>query len=372
MTLLTHWRGLSGLTLLVILTTATLATAATIVVRPDGSGDATTIGAALSLAVDGDEILVGPGTYPEQLVVTTDVALRGEAGAESTVLDGEDSRWIMRIEAGAAVTLTDLTFTRARDESNTTHGAAILIWEASVVDISACRFLDNYAGWDNGAFHVRGLQTSVVASDCTFLGNGALHNGGACGVGYQGQLTLLNCAFSENLCSGISGAVNAYGAASLVVEECLFTDNAAAVGAIVVESSPAGITRSTFVNNTSYNHASVLFYNGSSGTFAQNIVVGDTAGGGLRITGSCDHRCNLYDANQAGAIIGDSPEPDELLAPALFCGPATDDYSLCADSPALAANNSCGLMGAFGQGCAACGVVAREAHSWSTVKQLFD
>ena len=43
------------------------ASAATVTVSLDGTGDFTDIQAAIDAAVDGDEILVGPGEYPALL-----------------------------------------------------------------------------------------------------------------------------------------------------------------------------------------------------------------------------------------------------------------------------------------------------------------
>lgn len=49
-----------------------------IVVAQDGSGDYTTITEAIEAAVDGDSILVRPGTYSEFLDITKDITITGE------------------------------------------------------------------------------------------------------------------------------------------------------------------------------------------------------------------------------------------------------------------------------------------------------
>lgn len=54
-------------------------------VNADGTGDAPTIGLALSMATAGDTVLVGPGTYEKGSDVMTDgVVLRGEGGPSET------------------------------------------------------------------------------------------------------------------------------------------------------------------------------------------------------------------------------------------------------------------------------------------------
>ncbi len=57
-----------------------------------------------------------------------------------------------------------------------------------------------------------------------------------------------------------------------------------------------------------------------------------------------------------------------------FCGPATGDYTLSADSPCLPGQHpECGLVGALGEGCSAmgCGEVFNESLSWGDLKTLY-
>lgn len=58
----------------------------TIIVAPDGTGDATTITEAVTSAHDGDTVLVRPGTYVEQVTITRDITLRGDGGDRSAVV----------------------------------------------------------------------------------------------------------------------------------------------------------------------------------------------------------------------------------------------------------------------------------------------
>ena len=55
-----------------------LAADGAIVVDQSGAGDYTTITEAVTAADDGDEILVMPGTYAEEIIIANDITLRGE------------------------------------------------------------------------------------------------------------------------------------------------------------------------------------------------------------------------------------------------------------------------------------------------------
>jgi len=68
-------------------------------VKPDSTGDAPAIQAAMDSARAGDTVLVAPGTYTwtnqgpaisfSMILMKADVTLRGESGAENTILGAE-------------------------------------------------------------------------------------------------------------------------------------------------------------------------------------------------------------------------------------------------------------------------------------------
>ena len=87
--------------------------AATWVVDPGGGGDATTIQGGVDLASGGDEVLIQPGTYGEEVAVPVPLTLRGVAGREATVIDAEDVRpFCLHLGANAGGSLVEgLTLT---------------------------------------------------------------------------------------------------------------------------------------------------------------------------------------------------------------------------------------------------------------------
>ncbi len=84
-----------------------------IVVDADGGGHFTTIQAAVDAADDGDEILVQPGTYAEEIVIDKDITLRGEGPVDEVVVGLADDSF---------VTLIALNGSDARVENLTLRG----------------------------------------------------------------------------------------------------------------------------------------------------------------------------------------------------------------------------------------------------------
>ena len=67
-----------------------VASPTTIIVAADGSGDVRTLDGGVSMARDGDTIIVRPGTYTEVVTITQDLAIRGEGAIESIVIRATD------------------------------------------------------------------------------------------------------------------------------------------------------------------------------------------------------------------------------------------------------------------------------------------
>ena len=91
----------------------------TYVVDPDGSADFTTIGQAVDVAVDGDTVLVRPGTYEEDLVLRADITVRGDGPRDAVVINapGEGIRALVDrgtptetgLPVGIDIQLSDVT-----------------------------------------------------------------------------------------------------------------------------------------------------------------------------------------------------------------------------------------------------------------------
>ena len=111
----------------------------TIVVAQDGSGDATTISGAIAMAVDGDTVLVSPGRYVEQIIVESDIKIRGNGNRGDIIIEAPDvpgSRHdgtpvsVAVTIRGSFGTLANLTVLGGD------HGAGISVEDAAAPEIS--------------------------------------------------------------------------------------------------------------------------------------------------------------------------------------------------------------------------------------------
>ena len=341
------------------------AMAATILVDPSGAGDHTTINGALAASVSGDIIQIMPGVYPEFIDITHSITLDAVGGRPSVTIDGESIRRIMNIGGQIDVTLRGLRFARA-------HGvdpSALLIWQQATVLVDDCEFVDNVTIGSN-AVHVRHLGTSATFVACDFVRNSCSVHSAALSLSNDAYVLLDDCMIADNTSLGNCGAVNTLGA-HLDVMGCLFLRNSspAGAGALLYQSSVGVVSGNTFNDNSGPGSGSVrLDY---FVTFTHNIVTSDRGGAGLTLNTTVIRSCNLYYDNADGPVEDESLGELEINADPLYCDYTVDDYQLCMISPALPGVGGCGIIGAFGQGCANCGPIPNENMNWGDLKRSF-
>ena len=90
-------------------------------VKPDGTGEAPTIQAAVDSARAGDVVVLAAGLYTwssqaatsdDMVILKAGVSLRGESGPEVTILDGEGAGRVIRCQDVREVRIEGLTIQR--------------------------------------------------------------------------------------------------------------------------------------------------------------------------------------------------------------------------------------------------------------------
>ena len=138
-------------------------------------GDYPTIQEAVDAALPGDTVLVGPGTYPESIIVNTPLDLRSIMGPKATVIDGEYSRCGVRLNASG--TLDGFTITRC--VSPDVGGYAVMVMGSSA-DVRNNIIRDNkfHSVWALGGAGIYCQSATTIIENNSFVGNETQGNGG--------------------------------------------------------------------------------------------------------------------------------------------------------------------------------------------------
>jgi hypothetical protein len=243
-------------------------------VYADSSGDAPTIQEAIIHARTGDMVLVGPGTYHEDIdFLGKGIYLKSQNGPDATILDGsqEDSSIVMLHSQEPIGTVLEGftlrggrgTLTNPLDDHR--EGGGIWCTTGSLV-IRGNRMIQNTAVWGGaaaiGTYDLDPARfPTITVQGNLFADNVATVNGGAV-WGYKGYFSVEDNVFEGNhTLSGDGGAYNAQmkGGALQIVRN-LFLNNVAddQGGALAVGTSPAlgakpvTISENVMVHNAAY------------------------------------------------------------------------------------------------------------------------
>ncbi len=220
--------------------------ARTIVVEADGSGEFTSIADAVAVALPGDTVRVGDGTFGP-FATDREVTVESRNGGGATRVDGAG---LTAVYATATVTLRGLHLTSA--------GATAIVLGAggSVLDCTVHDSGDEAAGY-GGALHLGGGDATVEGS--TFEQNAALA-GGAIYVAAGASLAIADSTFDTNAATD-GGAVYAT-RASITADNVVWTANYAAnYGGALFLDDYAALTETggTYTDNMAYSYGGAIY-----------------------------------------------------------------------------------------------------------------
>jgi len=269
--------------------------AAIITVYQNGSGDHTTIQAAIDTANSGDTILIGPGSYDEFLNTGgKTLTLRGVNGYVQTIVDpGGDNGTLLTVPSGTGLKIEDISFRNGRNAS------MVSLAEGVGITFTLCRFLGGIAG--EGAAVLAGACTATFV-DCQFTSNVASSRGGA--VKADGATLLFDgCTFTTNQCTGSEGGALRLAGCTSTIVDCTFNDNrttnggTSLGGAIFASGGSGDWSDSTFTGNdvdsSGTTQGGDLYLTGSIAPEITNVVFsasratnGNAYGGSILLTGT--------------------------------------------------------------------------------------
>jgi parallel beta-helix repeat protein len=340
----------------ILLAAAVPTSATTYSVCPDGTGDFTTIQAAIDAAADGDVIELCNGTFSGVGNRSIDylgkaITVRSASGNPEAcviVCGGFTFGFYIHQGEGPSSVIEGLTITNGGNAL----GGAILI-ENSSPTIRNCRIVNSQARYIGAGLLLSGSSARV--ENCVIAGNDCGWEGGGVAL-FASSPTFEDCVLSGNRADELGGGIFLSQSSSLLLIGCTITGNHARQGGGINLGWEGTVEAERMIlwgNCGTLAGADALVYDNSTLTFTCCDVDSSGVEGGGTIT---------YGA-------------DNLFIDPLFCDP-TDcndapttaaDYRLAANSPCLDAPG-CGLIGALEQGC---GAIPVEPSSWGWIKSLY-
>ena len=219
-------------------------------------GDHSSIGAAIAAAVDGDVIVVAPGTYAENSLdfmgKAIEVRSRAPEDADvvaATVVDAGGQGSVVRFvnAEGSDTVISGLTLRGGAAPL----GGGVMCSGASPT-LSRCVIRDNVATVAGGGVHVSsgkprvelctlsantapvgagfcGSGTEALIVNSRMTGNVATGDGGGVRVEGGGQVSILGSIIDGNVAGGVGGGLQASGS-TLLLENCTVSANEGAQG----------------------------------------------------------------------------------------------------------------------------------------------
>jgi parallel beta-helix repeat protein/predicted outer membrane repeat protein len=311
-------------------------------------GDFPTIQLALNVSTSGDEVLVAPGTYTENLVLgapQSGVALVSSGGADVTVIDGGHLASVITCNnVGPLTRIEGFTITNG---SAATGGG---IW--------------------------------LTSSDPTIRGNVIRGNSAVAAGGIYSNFSsphIVDNVLTENQAPGGSGgAIYCDHGANAKIERNVIANNTCAAyggGVTIWESSSPQLLNNTIVaNQASLAGGGVYVVRSSHPTASENVVAFNGGAGcqvddgGSSLTISCS---DVFGSspNYVGMTDPTGTNGDIALDP-VFCGAPAHNYTIGTGSPCAASGvpQGCTQMGALDIGC---GITAIAHTSWGRLKEKY-
>lgn len=353
-------------------------------VRPDGSGDAPTIQAAVDRADAFDIVELesgtfnGPGNRDIQVALPLTFRSQYDLAAKCTIdCQGTATENHRGFEITSECEFRGLTIANGWVSGT---GGAIYAADGIGARIVGCVFVDNTAGsggalgfdsLDLEAGGPRARAAEVQVENSMFLRNQAAQ----CGVAYflNVRIAFAGCAFVSNAAEvgGVAHFVNA----DPSFADCLFLWNEAALlGGAVSCDDPAIFERCTFVANAAPRGAHIATANIDGNTIVGNSILVFGQGGEAV---ACNHEevvltCSDVFGNEGGDFVGCleflEGASGNISADPLFCDAKAGDCSVRSDSPCAAENGGgCGTIGARDVGCVSASVTD---ITWGALKAL--
>lgn len=329
-----------------------------------GAGSLRAIITAANATSNGGDIYFAPGvtgtiTLASALPAITQGMVIMGPGASTLIISGNKSYQILNIGVSSTVFISGLTLANGNSGQTSFGGGAI--YNGGTLTVTDSVFSgnsgnSNSGGGAGGAIDNNGVLT---ITNCTFSGNSSLGSGA---IQAYGTATIIGSSFIGNTGTGGGGAIDINGATTTVANSTFSGNSSTGTsgfggGAIDIFGGTATVVNSTFSGNSSASRGGAIYnFNGAMLTAANNIFAGNTVtnsygGAGISTTGNTYANYNLFYQNldaggaeddcsgcttNTSAITGSNP----LLAALGSYGGLTQTMLLQPGSPAICSGST--------------------------------
>jgi len=329
-------------------------------------GDYPTIQEAIDAAVDGDEILVAPGTYTgtgDEVINTSGllITLRATGTPEETIIDGEGSRRVFTFVNGEGADTIIEGFTIMGGAPNSNYGGGIYCNNSSPT-ISGCTIMENTAEYGGGVYCYN--YSDPMLSNCTISGNTANQRNGGIYCDTNSSPIITGCTISGNTAQSNCGGIYISPSSSSMITDCTITGNVAIGGfggGIVCWGGNPTITGCTISGNQAFDAGGGILCGGGQGkpsitdcTITNNVAIG--LGGGIRIeeaypTLTNTHVCGNNSDQVSGIWHDNGGNEIHEVCPGDVGACCTGNNEICVDTNETDCNFFGGTFSGYGVAC---------------------
>ncbi|HEY5134094.1 MAG TPA: S8 family serine peptidase, partial [Candidatus Krumholzibacteriaceae bacterium] len=382
--------------------------------RPDGTGDAPTIQAAVDRASARDTILLAAGVYEgagnrDVAPAGKNLVIRSARGPDSTFVDcgggsgeihwgfeysgGEDSTSVLE---GLTIRHASLTGVRCMSSGPVIRGCVVegctaasgargggFYLDKSSAKILRCTITANTVDTNGGGIFCNGSKARIVG--CTVTDNVAAQSGGGISVQTSSNVDIIDCTVAANLASAASGGGIYIISAKARIDSCTVYSNTGSFGGGLFNGTNAtcSLKHSTLSSNTARTGGGGA-YSASNLTMENCTIVGNSAasyGAGIEsfygdrnpmsrtivafnlvkegiYTGSNTQSLSCSDVfgntggNYGGSTADQTGKNNNISVNPSFCDLGAFDLHLYDTSPCAPATSPCGqLIGASPVNC---------------------
>jgi len=206
-------------------------------------GDQPTIQDGINAAVNGDTVLVAPGTYNENINFNGKaIVVTSSGGPKVTIIDGGSLGAVVTFSTGETngSVLSGFTLQHG-DNSGVYMNFASPVVKNNIIANNTAEF--------GAGMYIGGASTAQVLRN-TFIGNVASAGGGAIGLFDAGSVRIENNRITKNNGSGQGGAIWMVNEADEIIVQNLMYDDVASSGTEVYSGVPQSTTGVRLINNT--------------------------------------------------------------------------------------------------------------------------